>query len=200
MQKLLGNLSKGLVFIVSAPAGTGKTTLVRMLTNEFSCVEESISCTTREKRMGEINGRDYHFLSKPEFLKMIDEQDFLEHAEVFGNYYGTSRQFVIEAQNRSKHVILVIDTQGALALKKQNFEATYIFISPPSMEELKIRLINRKTENSQTLEERLSWAKHEMELSSEYDYFIINDDLQIAYEALRSIIIAEEHKRKYLHS
>jgi guanylate kinase len=199
-QKVLGNLAKGLVFIVSAPAGTGKTTLTRMLTAEFSCVEESVSCTTRPPRSGERPGVDYHFLSKEEFNQKISKNDFLEHAEVFGNCYGTSSQYVKDAQNLGKHVVLVIDTQGALKLKDQGFGAVFIFISPPSMEELKQRLISRKTEDAMTIEERLSWADGEMMMSSRYDYLIVNQDLDIAYQILRSIVIAEEHKQINNHA
>ncbi len=114
MQKLLGSLKEGIVFVVSAPAGTGKTTLVRMLCQEFSCVTESISYTTRKIRQGEVEGRDYHFIGKDEFEKRIHQGDFLEYAQVFGELYGTSRSAVEEMQKSGKHVVLIIDTQGAL--------------------------------------------------------------------------------------
>jgi guanylate kinase len=196
---LIGNLERGLVFIVSAPAGTGKTTLVRMLTEEFKCVVESVSCTTRLPRHGEIPGKDYHFLSLEQFKERIDKLDFLEYAEVFGNMYGTSKEYVECQQRMGKHVILVIDTQGAMKLKEQGFPAIFIFVSPPSIEELRQRLLKRKTEDEQTLNQRLSWATKEMNLSSRYDYLIMNQDLDVAYQALRSIVIAEEHKTKNLH-
>jgi guanylate kinase len=192
-QKLLGNLSKGFVFVLSAPAGTGKTTLVRMLAQEFSCIYESVSCTTRPPRPDEVNGKDYYFLSKKEFENKIRQGDFLEYAEVFGYYYGTSYAHVFEQQEMGKHVFLVIDTQGAMQLKKKNFPAVYIFLSPPSLEELKERLIKRKTENIEVIEKRLSWAKAEIEMMANYDYHIVNDNLNQAYVILRSIVIAEEH-------
>jgi guanylate kinase len=194
VQKLLGNVSKGSVFILSAPAGTGKTTLVRMLAQEFSCVYESISCTTRPIRPGEIEGQDYHFLSQEEFKKRISQGDFLEYAEVFGYHYGTSQVLVRKQQEMGNHVFLVIDTQGAMQLKEKQFPAVYIFVSPPSLEELKERLVKRQTENPEVIEKRLSWAKAEIECLKHYDYHIINDDLNMAYAVLRSIVIAEEHR------
>ena len=195
-EKLLGNLAEGIVFVVSAPAGTGKTTLVRMLTQEFDSVVESVSCTTRAPRESEVPGKDYHFLTQEEFEKRIEKNDFLEYAEVFGNWYGTSRQYVREKQSVGKHVVLVIDTQGAMKLKAQGFSAVFVFLSPPSIEELKQRLVKRKTEDEQTLQRRLSWAGEEMKLACQYDYMIVNRDLQIAYGVLRSILIAEEHKTR----
>jgi len=194
VQKLLGNLPKGLCFVLSAPAGTGKTTLVRMLSQEFPCVCESISCTTRPPRPGEVNGKDYHFLSKEEFEEKIRQGDFLEHAEVFGYHYGTSRAFVLKQQEMGHHVFLVIDTQGAMQLKMKAFPALYIFLSPPSLAELKERLIKRKTESMEVIEKRLSWADEEMAMMASYDYHIVNDSLNQAYAILRSIVIAEEHR------
>ena len=195
-QKLLGNLSKGFVFVLSAPAGTGKTTLVRMLAQEFPCIYESISCTTRSPRADEIEGKDYYFLSKKEFEDRVQQGDFLEYAEVFGYHYGTSLSDVIKHQEMGKHVFLVIDTQGAMQLRKKKFQAVYIFLSPPSLEELKERLIKRRTENIESIENRLSWAKAELEMMTYYDYHIVNDHLNQAYTILQSIVIAEEHRVK----
>ncbi len=187
-------MKKGLVFVVSAPAGTGKTTLVRMLLEEFHHhAVESISFTTRPPRSNEVAGRDYNFITTSEFEQKIEEGEFLEYAQVFGNYYGTSRKFVQAQQEKGKHVILVIDTQGALQLRGQ-LEAVFIFISPPSLEELRSRLYRRKSETEEAIEHRLSWAEKEMALSKKYDYHIVNDHLKTAYDVLRSILIAEEHK------
>ncbi len=194
VQKLLGNLPKGFVFVLSAPAGTGKTTLVRMLSQEFPCIYESVSCTTRSPRKGEVEGKDYYFLSREEFEEKIRHGDFLEYAEVFGYYYGTSQSFVLKQQEMGMHVFLVIDTQGALQLKKKQFPAVYVFLSPPSLEELKERLIRRKTESMEAIHKRLSWAEAEMNMLANYDYHIVNDDLNQAYSVLRSIVIAEEHR------
>jgi guanylate kinase len=191
--KILGNLKRGLVFIVSAPAGTGKTTLVQMLAKEFDCVASSVSMTTREPRQGEVQGVDYDFLTRKEFEEKITAGDFLEYVELYGHYYGTSKKKVEELRNRGKHVILTIDTQGARQLMDK-FDAVYIFVSPPSFEELRKRLFSRKTETSEVINERLEWAKKELEIVSLYDYNIVNDNLSVAYEALRSILIAEEHR------
>lgn len=193
MQKLLGGLKEGIAFVVSAPAGTGKTTLVRMLTQEFPCVVESISYTTRSPRKSEIDGREYHFIDKARFEQRIKEGDFLEYATVFGEYYGTSRSFVEKLRKEGKHVVLVIDTQGALQLIGK-FEAVFIFIAPPNFDELQRRLVQRKSESPAAIQERLSWAQREIKASKRYDYRIVNDDLKTAYDALRSIFIAEEHR------
>jgi guanylate kinase len=194
MEKVLGNLKKGLVFVISAPAGTGKTTLARMLIDEFPCITESISCTTRPMRKGERADIDYHYLQKEEFSAKLKAEEFLEYAEVFGHYYGTLKSTVEKKLHEGQHVILVIDTQGALLLKQKKFPATFIFIQPPSMGELRARLFNRQTEEVQHIEERLNWAEHEVEMAKRYDYVITNDNLHRAYEILRSIFIAVEHK------
>jgi guanylate kinase len=191
--KVLGNTKKGLVFVVSAPAGTGKTTLVKMLKEEFACVTGSVSYTTRAVRSGELDGKDYHFISEAEFEAKIHAGEFLEYARVFDHFYGTSRNQVEALQEKGKHVVLVIDTQGALQLMGR-FKASYIFISPPSLSELKKRLYGRKSEADHVIEQRLSWAEKEISLAHNYDYRIINDHLKVAYDVLRSILIAEEHK------
>jgi guanylate kinase len=193
LNKLLGNFPQGLIFVISAPAGTGKTTLAHMISEEFPCVVKSISCTTRSPREGEVEGKDYHFISKQEFEAKIQAGDFLEYANVFGNFYGTSKSYVTGEQKKGKHVMLVIDTQGALQLKGK-IPATFIFISPPSLEVLKGRLIKRRSESPEMIAKRLSWAEQEMAKIGSYDYHIVNDNLDIAYAALRSILIAEEHK------
>ena len=193
MHKLLGSLETGLAFVVSAPAGTGKTTLVQMLVNEFPCVVESVSYTTRPMRPGEIQDVHYHFVSKEEFERKIADNDLLEHVELYGYYYGTGYKSLIEQLKQGKHVILVIDTQGALKLKGK-FPATFIFLAPPSTETLRERLMRRKTEDEAVIEQRLTWAQKELEVMQEYDYCIVNDDLTIAYQVLRSILIAEEHR------
>ena len=144
----------------------------------------------------EINGTDYYFLSNKEFEEKVHQGDFLEYAEVFGYHYGTSLSFVHKQQEMGKHVFLVIDTQGAKQLKKEKFPAIFVFVSPPSLEELRARLIKRKTESPESLEKRLSWAEKEMQEIDNYDYHVINENLNVAYDTLRSIIVAEEHKVK----
>ncbi|MDB6081356.1 MAG: gmk [Chlamydiia bacterium] len=194
-QRVLGTLAYGLTFVVSAPAGTGKTTLVDMLREEFDCVKESISSTTRPARAQEVNGVHYHFLSEDEFNKQVAEGKFLEHVTLFGFQYGTSFASLETIKSQGKHAVLVIDTQGALELKNR-IEATFIFIQPPSLQELKKRLVGRGTEKDAVITERLQVAEKELALSHLYDYIIINDDLSVAYQVLRSILIAEEHRVK----
>jgi guanylate kinase len=193
MTPLLLPRQEGLCFIVSAPAGTGKTTLVQLLTAEFPSVIASISYTTRPPRMGEISGRDYHFVNEAEFKAKIDAHDFLEYVTLYGYYYGTSLAWIRDQQQQGRHVVLVIDTQGAAQLREK-LEATFIFISPPSLEVLKNRLANRQTESIEVREKRLAWAEKEMQAISNYDYHIVNDDLMTAYQVLRGIVIAESHR------
>lgn len=199
MEKLIGSLTKGFVVVMSAPAGTGKTTLARMLMDEFPSISESISCTTRPIRSGEIAEKDYHFMTEAEFEQKVQEGQFLEHATVFGDRYGTLKEHVEKKLIRGQHVLLVIDTQGALNLKEMGYPAVYVFIRPPSLAELRTRLFNRKTEAEKQIEERLAWAVHELEMAKHYDYIVTNDNLHRAYEILRSILISEEHKTKRYH-
>lgn len=186
---------KGLVFVISAPAGTGKTTLVQMLKGEFPRVVGSISYTTRAPRSNEVEGKDYHFITKEAFEEKIQAGEFLEYAQVFHNYYGTSKKSIEAEQKKGKHVVLVIDTQGAMQLRDK-IDAVFIFISPPNVEELQVRLKKRQSESAETMATRLSWAKQEMALAPRYDYHIVNDDLKTAYGVLRAILIAEEHKNR----
>lgn len=191
--KLLGNVEVGQVFVVSAPAGTGKTTLVKKLIEEFPCVKTTISYTTREPRQGEAQGVDYFFISKQEFQKKIEEHEFLEYVELYGHYYGTSKNSIEKLQKAGNHVVLVIDTEGGLKIKKI-MDATLIFIMPPSLEELGKRLRERKSEEPEVITRRLEWSKNEIEDAKHYDYKIVNDNLKTAYQTLRSILIAEEHR------
>ncbi len=196
MKKILGNTHQGLLFVISAPAGTGKSTLADMILQEFpNEIEESCSCTTRLPRPGEIIKKHYEFLAVEEFEKKIIADEFLEYAQVFGNYYGTTKQEIARLQAAGKHVLLVIDTQGALKIKSL-VSAVLIFISPPSLEELRRRLFKRRTEDEEKIQERLAWAKQEIAMAAYYDYHIINDDLSHTYQVLRSILIAEENKRR----
>jgi guanylate kinase len=189
----LSNIKKGQAYILSAPAGTGKTTLVNRLTNEASHIVRNISYTTREIREGEKEGVDYHFISFQEFQHKINKGDFVEYAEVFGNFYGTDKTSVEILLNQGKDVVLVIDTQGAMAIKPF-FKGVYIFMGPPSFEELEKRLRNRKTESSDDIETRLLWAQKEIEHAKQYDYNIVNCNLEKTYTVLKSIFIAEKYK------
>lgn len=195
-KKLLGNLKKGLAFVISAPAGTGKSTLVDMLLNDFpQNIVESRSCTTRAKRAGELTDIHYEFLTIGQFQEKIKNDEFLEYAEVFGNLYGTTKAIVEKLQKEGKHVVLVIDTQGAKQIKKK-MPVISIFISPPSFDELRRRLLKRQTESEEMIEQRLKWASNELKQIPHYDYHIVNDDLEITYTILKSIFIAEEAKRR----
>lgn len=190
-------MSKGIGFILSAPAGTGKTTIVEKLKKEYPRVQSSISFTTRKPREGEKNGEHYYFISKEEFENKIEKGDFLEYVTLFGEYYGTDKQSIEKLLNSGKHVFLVIDTEGAMKLKNIG-SFVYIFVSPPSFEILKSRLTSRNTESPSVIEERLSLAEHEIAMRFNYDYQIINDDLEASVAALKSIIIAEEHKTRFI--
>lgn len=191
--KILGNLKRGLPFVLSGPTGTGKTTLIQKLHANYPCVVQSISYTTRMPRVGEVPGKDYHFVSLTDFNQMVANHEFLEHVTLYNHRYGTSKTRVEEQLNEGKHVILVIDTQGGLQLKNLGYPATYIFLKPPSEEELRRRLTGRHTETSSTIDERLKQVKRELSDGLQYDYTIVNQDLETAYEVLKSIIIAEEH-------
>ena len=193
---LIKQVKRGELFVVSAPAGTGKTTLVHKLIQEFpKQIVQSISCTTRAPRNGEIDGKDYVFLTKEAFSRRVEKGEFLEHASVFNEDYGTLKSVVASHRESGKNVVLVIDTQGALALKK-NVEAIFIFIAPPSYDILKERLKSRKTETDSVQAERLKWASVEMERAKYYDYLVVNDELELAYQVLKSIVVAESHRVK----
>ena len=195
---MLSNKLKGLLIVISAPSGTGKTTLTHMLLKEFPDMEFSVSYTTRKPRPGEVNGKDYFFVDRETFEKMVEEGDFLEWAEVYGNLYGTSKSQVLKALNEGKDILLDIDTQGALQVKKNFPEAVLIFILPPSFKELERRLRSRGTDDEETIEKRLRIARKEVERAPLYDYIVVNDVLENAYEKLRSIVIAEKCKTERL--
>lgn len=192
---LLPNYPEGQLFVVSAPSGTGKSTLIHMLTNEFPRVIHNVTYTTRKPRDYEVDGVNYHFVTSEQFLEKKQRGEFLETVELYDVFYGSSIKDVQTDMNRGKIVILVIDTQGMTLLKqKHDLPFTSIFIRPPSLEALRERLRNRLTECSANLEKRLSVAEKELKMEQFYDYNIVNDDLNAAYDVLRSIFIAENHK------
>ncbi len=195
---MLSKKLKGLLIVISAPSGTGKTTLAHMLLKAFPNMEFSVSYTTRKPRPGEVNGKDYFFVDRDTFERMIEEGDFLEWAEVYGNLYGTSKSQVIKALNEGKDVLLDIDTQGALQVKKNFPEAVLIFILPPSLKELERRLRSRGTDDEETIERRLKTARVEIERAPLYDYIVVNDVLEEAFEKLKSIVIAEKCRTERL--
>lgn len=178
---------KGKLIVVSGPSGVGKGTIVKTLVKRRADIVESVSCTTRAPREGELHGREYYFLSKDEFLRRIQENDFLEYDEHFGNYYGTPKSFVQE-KLKEKHVILEIDVVGALNAKKAFENCTLVMIAPPSLEELKRRLKGRGTETDEEIEGRFSRIEYELSQKDKYDCVIINDDLETAIAELENII------------
>jgi guanylate kinase len=186
-------MQRGHLFVLSGPAGAGKTTLITRLTAEFDHVVESISSTTRPPRPGEKEGEHYHFLSRDEFEKRLHRKEFLEHAEVYGNLYGTSRAQVEHLLSQGLHVFLVIDTQGAAQVRNK-VECTTLFLSPPSMDELRRRLAGRRTESREAIDRRLRWAEHELRQVKHYDYHIVNEEVEEAYDQLRSIVIAAQQR------
>ncbi|MFT5521190.1 MAG: guanylate kinase [Enterobacterales bacterium] len=181
---------KGNLYIVSAPSGAGKTSLLKALTTKDDGISTSISTTTRLIRKGEVNGVDYHFVSIEDFHELIQQGDFLEHAEVFGNFYGTSENRLNKALNLGNDLVLEIDWQGAQQIREQLPDAISIFILPPSRDELARRLTGRGQDNPEIIEKRMSSAIEEISHYNEYDFLIINDDFDIALNDLESIIKA----------
>jgi len=178
----------GVVLVLSGPSGAGKSSLIEAISDEIGDYYFSISTTTRPKREGEIEGVHYHFVSKEEFQKDIEEDYFLEYALVHGNYYGTSLKPVKEALSQGKLVIFDIDVQGNTAIKNRLGDiTTSVFITPPSLSELKKRLTERSTDSDKVIENRIKMAKREIQRTSEYDFVIINDDFDLAADVLKQI-------------
>lgn len=185
-------IHKGLLIIVSGPSGAGKGTICKELISRDDSILVSVSATTRKPRNGEVDGISYHFLSRERFEKMISEDGFLEHACVYDNYYGTPKDFVVDQITQGKNVLLEIDIQGALQVKKKYPEGIFVFILPPSMKTLKSRIEGRGSETPESLNKRLSSAYSEIELIKNYDYFIVNDTVDHATDVLQAIITAEK--------
>ncbi len=184
-------MATGSLFIVSAPSGAGKTSLLKRLKQELDDVVISVSHTTRPQRPGEIEGRDYFFVSRETFERMLAEDAFLEHARVFDHYYGTSRRQVMENIQRGLDVILEIDWQGARQVKAKLPESRAIFILPPAREILEERLRRRGQDSPETIAKRLAGARAEISHYLEYDYLLVNDDFEQALTQLKSILIAD---------
>ena len=198
-------MSKGTLYIISAPSGAGKTSLVRELVSNLEDVVVSVSHTTRAMREGEQDGVDYHFLDKDAFLSMVEHSAFLEHAKVFDNYYGTSQQHVEQQLLSGKNVILEIDWQGARQVRRLMQESQSIFIIPPSREALRERLQNRGQDADDIIDRRMQDAVNEMSHYAEFDYLIVNDDFDQALHELKCIIkvnslrqIRQEHNLEKL--
>lgn len=188
----------GLLFILSAPSGSGKSTLVSQLRSMVRDLDFSVSWTTRSPRGSEQPGREYHFTSRETFDRMIAADEFLEHADVFGNYYGTARKSLEEAASHGRDLLLDIDVQGASQVRQKMPEAISIFILPPNPEVLALRLKNRSRAEGgvspEVVEKRLARARHEIENYRDYRYILVNDVLERAVEELTAIVVAERHK------
>ncbi|MCD4655475.1 guanylate kinase [bacterium] len=185
----MGN--RGICLVLSAPSGGGKTTLIQKMLQRFPGLRHSISYTTRNPRQDASDKHDYHFIDQSTFRKKIDNNEFLEWAEVHSKLYGTSERDLEKILSDGFDVVMDIDIQGTLQLMKQLNDAVYIFIMPPSMQILEERLVNRKSETRDSLDRRLENAKCEIMAFFKYDYIVINNDLELAVDQLRSILIAE---------
>ncbi|SFT93954.1 guanylate kinase [Halomonas saccharevitans] len=183
-------MAQGTLFIVSAPSGAGKTSLVRELIESLDGIQVSVSHTTRERREGEVDGVNYHFVEVASFEAMVEQGDFFEYARVFDNYYGTSRSAVQAMLAAGQDVILEIDWQGARQVRAQLPDAVSVFILPPSREELERRLAGRGTDEHAIIARRMRDAVDEMTHHDEYDYLVINDDFTTALRELQSLVIA----------
>ncbi|KPQ25883.1 MAG: guanylate kinase [Halomonas sp. HL-48] len=188
-------MSQGTLFIVSAPSGAGKTSLVRELIESLDGIQVSVSHTTRAKRDGEVDGVNYHFTDAATFEAMIERGEFFEYAKVFDNYYGTSRQAAQTVLAAGQDVILEIDWQGARQVREQMPEAVSIFILPPSRSELERRLASRGTDEHAIIARRMRDAISEMSHYDEYDYLVVNDDFTTALQELQSLVISRRLTR-----
>jgi guanylate kinase len=184
------------VFIISAPSGSGKSTLVRKLREKVSGLEFSISYTTRKPRGAEEDGREYYFVTREEFEAMIAKGEFLEHANVFGNYYGTARRFLRKAEQDGNDLLLDIDVQGAEQIREKIPDAVSIFILPPNRGELEQRLRNRSQDAESVIQRRLDAATREIENYGKYDYILVNDRLDDSVAGLEAIVLSERLSRQ----
>jgi guanylate kinase len=184
-------MATGILFIISAPSGAGKTSLVGELLKRMENIKASISHTTRDRRPGEEDGINYHFVGREDFVSMLEQSAFLEHAEVFGNFYGTSQQWVEETLAAGEDVILEIDWQGAAQVRQLFADSTSIFILPPSKQALRERLNNRGQDDSAVIEKRIAAATEEMSHYIEADFMVVNDDFEAALNQLMAIVSAQ---------
>ena len=189
-------LQPGLLLVLSAPSGTGKTTLARRLLAELPDAIFSVSVTTRKPRGREQDGVDYHFVDVAAFQERIERGEFVEWAEVYGHFYGSSQAVVDEARARRGVAIFDIDVQGGLAIKRKHPDTVLVFVAPPAMDELERRLRERGTDAEETIRRRMLAARSEIERGvASYDYIIVNDDFERAYRDLHAVVIAERSRR-----
>jgi guanylate kinase len=192
--------NKGILFVISGPSGAGKTTLYKKAISVLPHLMHSVSYTTRSPRTGEVNGRDYTFINREEFMTMIHKKEFAEWAEIHGELYGTARKRLEEIMNSGVDAILDIDVQGAMQLKEKLPGGVYIFILPPSLEILRERLEQRMANVKEEIEKRLAAALEEMKKYPEYDYVIVNSIFEDAFKELESIIIANRTRVEQISS
>ncbi|MAE57616.1 MAG: guanylate kinase [Halobacteriovorax sp.] len=186
---MLSKEATGKIIVIVAPSGTGKSTLIKRLKDDFPILLESVSYTTRSIREGETNGKSYFFVSKDDFLEMKSKDEFLEWALVHGNYYGTSKSFVSQKLEEGEFILFDLDVQGTDSFKDYfGDKANVIFIAPPSVEVLEQRLRGRGTESEESLQVRLTNARNELKRQDDFDFKIINDDLERAYKDLKNIV------------
>lgn len=189
-------MARGLLVVGSGPSGVGKGTVHAEILKRCENMDYSISITTRKPRCGEIDGKDYFFVTKEKMLQMIDNDELLEYADVFGNFYGTPKAYVEKQLAAGRDVLLEIDVQGALQIKEKMPEALLIFIAPPNMDELERRLRGRNTDAPEVIERRLTDAIWEMDQQKKYDYVVVNDTVDKAVEEYLEILQKEKEKRK----
>lgn len=187
-------MEEGLLVVVSGPSGCGKGTICKELLRRNKDIVISISATTRKPRNGEVEGVNYFFIDKEQFDAMVQNDEFIEYANVHGNFYGTPKKFVLDKLKNGESILFEIDVQGAIQIKKMYPKAVLIFIAPPSMEELKNRIVGRGTESKSDIEKRYENAFKELEYIKEYEYMVINDEVMNAVEKIESIIMAEKCK------
>ncbi|MFZ5352637.1 MAG: guanylate kinase [Bacillota bacterium] len=192
--------TKGLLIVISGPSGVGKGTICKELMSwQLSGLELSVSVTTRKPRAGEVDGKSYFFKDSEQFEKMVSNNEFIEYARVYDNCYGTPKKYVVDKLEEGTDVILEIDVQGAMKVKENSEEAIFIFIMPPSMGELKKRIISRGTESQKDIDKRMQKAFEEVCCSSHYDYIVVNDNVKAAAEKVKCIITAEKCRLKRNH-
>lgn len=191
---------KGILFVLSGPSGVGKGTVRARLFENSVNLQYSISMTTRQMREGEQDGVDYFYKTHEEFESLIEQGELLEYAKFVNNYYGTPRSYVLETLNSGKDVFLEIEVQGALQVKEHFPEGVFIFLSPPSLDELKNRIVNRGTETSELVKKRLNEASNEIDMMHAYDYVVVNDEVDHAVQKVKSIIVSEHCKRERVES
>lgn len=186
-----GFMRTGILFVITAPSGAGKTTLLDLLLKEVPLLDYSVSVTTRGPRRGEVDGKAYHFTTRVRFEELLAAGEFLEHALVYDNYYGTRRSVIDKTLAAGRDVILDIDVRGALQVMEKDCPAVFIYILPPSMRELERRLRGRATDAEEVIQKRLSLAREEMGYAGRYDYVVVNDQLDTACGELKAVIAAE---------